>query len=89
MDDISSKLIPKKQRKSMNDPFLERTKKTQNKKEKKESGMVETRNQKAPKDKKAMFEVAIYPNPALDESWAARGTEGNWNRWLTSESTPV
>ena len=90
LSDSSTKLIPKKQRKSMNDHFVERTEKTRNKKGKKVSGgMVETRNQKTSEDKKAMLEVEIYPNTALDENRAGRGTEVDGNRTLTSESTPV
>ena len=36
-----------------------------------------------------MLEVEVHPNPALDENRAGRGTEGNGNRRLASESTPV
>ena len=51
LSDSSRNFIPKEQRKSMNDPFVERTKKTRIKKEKKDSGvMVVTRNQKVAED---------------------------------------
>ena len=36
-----------------------------------------------------MLEVEIHSDPALDEIRAGRGTEGNRNRRLASESTPV
>ena len=52
-------------------------------------GMVKTRSQKSWEDQKAMLEVKIHPKPALDENRAGRGTEGNGDRRLTSESTPV
>ena len=67
LSDSSKKFIPKKQRKSMTDPFVERTEKTRNKKGKKVSGaIVETRSQKDSEDKKTMLEVEIHPNLALE-----------------------
>ena len=49
------KFILEKQRKSMNDPFMERTGKTRNKQGKKVSGgVIETRSQKASEKEKAM-----------------------------------
>ena len=51
--------------------------------------MIETRSQKASKDDRARLNVEIYPNPPLDENWMVHGREGNRNRRLTSESTPV
>ena len=51
--------------------------------------MVEKRRQKASQDERAILEIEIHPNPALDENRAGRGTGGNANRRLTSESTPV
>ena len=47
--------------------------------------MVETRSQKAPEDEKAMLDVEIHPNRALDENRAGPGTERNGKRMLTSE----
>ena len=74
----------------MKDPFVERTKKTRNKKGKKVSdGIVETRSQKTSEDKREILEVGILPNSALYENWTGRGTKGNGNRRITSESTPV
>ena len=61
----------------MNDPFVERNGKTRNMKGQKVSGgMVETRSQKASEEKKAMLEVEIHPNRALNENRAGPGTEG-------------
>ena len=51
--------------------------------------MGETRSQKASEDEKAMLEMEIQANPALDENHAGRGTEGNGNMRLMSECTPV
>ena len=84
---ISRTFIPKKNKKSMNDPFVERNGKTRNKKgEKISGGMVETRSQKALEDKKAILDVEIHPNRALDENRPGPGTERNGKRRLTSES---
>ena len=48
LSDSSWKFIPKKQRKSMNDPFVERIARTLNTNmEKTSGGMVETRSQKS------------------------------------------
>ena len=83
------KFIPKKQRKSMNNPFVERTEKTRNEKGKKVSGgMLEARSQKASEDKKAMLQVEIHLNPARDENRAGRGTEADGERRLTSRARP-
>ena len=69
LSDSSRKFIPKKQKKSMNDPFVERTVKNRNKKGKKIiSGMVETKSQNASEDEKAMLEVEIHPNQDRDGS---------------------
>ena len=51
LSDSSMKLIPKKQRKSRKDSFVEKIKKTRNKKGKKASSrMVEARSQNASED---------------------------------------
>ena len=77
LSDSSRKLLPKKQKKINYDPFVERTKKTRNKKGNKFlGGMVETRSQKASEDARAMLEVKIHRSPTLDENRAIRGTEG-------------
>ena len=44
---------------------------------------------KSPQKTKTTLEVDIHPDPALDENRAGRGTEGNGNRKLASEYTPV
>ena len=51
--------------------------------------IVKTRSQNSPEGQKAMLEVEIHPDPAIDENRAGRGTEGSGNIRLTSESTPV
>ena len=78
LSDSSRKFIPKKQRKSMNDPFVERIARTRTTNMEKVSGiMVKTRSQKSSKGQKTMLEVEIHPNPALDENRTGRGTEGS------------
>ena len=90
LSDSSRNFITKKERKSMNDLFVEGIAGTWTNKVKKISGrMVETSSQKSSEGQKATLEVEIYPDPALDENQAGRGTEGNGNRTLASESTPV
>ena len=39
--------------------------------------------------KRAMLDVEIHSNSALDENRVGRGTEGNENRRLKSESNPL
>ena len=51
--------------------------------------MVKTRSQTSSEGQKAMLEVEIHPDPALDENWAGHRTEENRNRRLAKESTPV
>ena len=90
LSDSSRKFIPEKQRKAMNDPFVERIARTRTNKGKKISGgIVETRSQKSFKGQKAMLELEIHPDPAIDGGWAGRGTEGSENRRLANESTPL
>ena len=58
LSDSSEKFIPKKQRKSMNDPFVERIARTRTiKMETISSVMVETRSQKSTEGQKAKLEV--------------------------------
>ena len=83
LSDGSRKLIPEKQRKAMNDPFVERIARTRTNQGKKVSGgMVETRSQKYSEGQKATLELDIHRETALDENRAGRGTEGNENRRL-------
>ena len=51
--------------------------------------MVETRSQKFLEERKALVEVEIHPNQAMDEDQEVHGPEGRGNRRLASESTPV
>ena len=90
LGDSSRKIIPEKQRKAMNDTFVERITRTLTDKGKKISGrMVETRSQKSSEGQKAMLEVEIHPDPAIDENRVGHGPEGRGNRRLASESSPV
>ena len=69
---------------------MERIARTHTDKGKKVSGgMVETRSQKSSERQKAMLEVEIHPDPAMDENREGHGPEGRGNRRLASESTPV
>ena len=77
--------IPRKERKSMNDPLVERIARTRTSKGKKVSGrMVETRSQKSSEGQQATLEVEIHPNPDLDDNRAGCGTEVIENRRLAS-----
>ena len=85
----SRKFIPKKQRKAMTDPFVERITQTRTDKGETVSGrMVETRSQKSSEERKAMLEVEVYPDQAMNENQEIHGPEGR-DRRLASESTPV
>ena len=90
LSDSSRKFIPEKQSKAMIDPFVEKTARNRTDKEKKVSGrMVETRSQKSSEGKKAMLEVEVHPEPAMNENQDGHGPEDRGNRRLASESTPV
>ena len=68
LSDSSRKFIPEKQRKAMNDLFVERITRTRTDKGKKVSGrMVETGSQKSSEGQKARLEVEVHPDPAMDE----------------------
>ena len=87
LGDSSRKFIPEKQRKAINDPFVERITRTRTNKGKKVSGrMVETRSQKSSEGQKAMLEVEVNQDPAMDENREGHGPEGRGNRRLASES---
>ena len=63
LSDSSWKFIPEKQRKAMNEPFVERITRTRTDKGKTVSGrMVETRSQKSSEEQKAMLEVEVHPD---------------------------
>ena len=51
--------------------------------------MVETRSQNSAEGQKAMSEVEVHPDPAIDENREWYVPEGSGNRRLASESTPV
>ena len=90
LSDSSRKFIPEKQRKAMNDPFVERITRTRTDKMETALGrMVETRSQKISEERKAMLEVEVHPDQAMDENQEIHGPEGRGYRRLASESTPV
>ena len=69
LSDSSRQLIPEKQRKAMNDPFMERNTQTRTDTGKNVSGiMVETRIQKSSVGQKARLEVEVHPDPDMDEN---------------------
>ena len=77
LGDSSRKFIPEKQRKTVNDPFVERITRTRTDKGKKVSGiMVETRSQKSSEGQKARLEVEVHSEPAMDENQEGNGPEG-------------
>ena len=85
----SRKFIPKKQRRAMADPFVERITQTPTDKGETVSGrMVETRSQKSSEERRAMLEVEVYPDQAMNENQEIHGPEGR-DRRLASESTPI
>ena len=74
----------------MTDPFVERITRTRNGKRKMVSGrMVETRSQKSSEEQKAMLEVEVQPDQAMQDNEEMHGPDGTGNRRLASESTPV
>ena len=85
----SRKVIPENKRKATTDPFVERIIRHRTDKGKTVSGrMVETRSQKSSKERKAMLEVEVHPDQAMNENQEIHGPEGR-DRRLASESTPV
>ena len=90
LSDSSRKFIPEKQRKAMIDPFRERIARNRTDKGKKVSdGKVETSSQKSSEEQKAMLEVEVHPDLAMDENQKNHGSQGSVNRGLATESTPV
>ena len=90
LSDSSRKFIPEKQRKAMNDPFVEGIIRTRTDKGKKVLGrMVGTRSQKSSEGQKTMLEVEVHPDTVMDENREGHGSEGRGNRRLASDSTPV
>ena len=85
----SRKFIPEKQRKAMTDPFVERITRTRTDKGETVSGrMVETRSLKSSEERKAMLEVEVHPDQAMNEYQEIHGPEGR-DRRMASDSTPV
>ena len=87
--DSSRRFIPKKQRKTMTDPFVDRIKRARTDKGETVSGrMVETRSQKTSEERKEMLEVEVNTDQAMNDNQEVHGLEGRGRR-LASESTPV
>ena len=85
----SRKFIPKKQRKTMTDPFVDRITRARTDKGETVSGrMVETRSQKSSGEQKAMLDVDIHTDQAMNENHDVHGPKGR-DRRLASESTTV
>ena len=85
----SRKFIPKKQRKTRTDPFLDRITRARTDKGETVSGrMVETRSHKSSEERKAMLEVEVHTDQATNENQDVHGPEER-DRRLASESTPV
>ena len=83
LGDSSRKFIPEKQRRAMTDSFVERITRTRTDKGETVSGrMVETRSQKHSEERKAMLEVEVHPDQAMNENREIHGPEGRGNRRL-------
>ena len=90
LSDSSRKFIPERQKNSMNDHFVEKTKKTTSKKRKKVPLAERLKpGVKACEEKRKKLEAEIHRSSAQDGNQAGYGTEGNGIRRLTSDSTPV
>ena len=73
----------------MIDPFVERITRTRTDKTETVSGrMVETRSQKSSEEQKAVLEVEVHPDQAMNENQEIHGPKGR-DRRLASKSTPV
>ena len=73
----SRKFIPKKQRETMTDPFVDRIKRTRTDKGETVSGrMVETRSQKTSEERKEMLEVEVNTDQAMNDNQEVHGLEG-------------
>ena len=85
----SRKFIPRKQRKTMTDLFVDRIKRARTDKGETVSGrMVETRSQKTSEERKELLEVEVNTAHAMNDNQEVHGLEGRGRR-LASESTPV
>ena len=73
----------------MTDPFVDRIKRARTDKGETVSGrMVKTRSQNSSEERKAMLEVEVQTDQAMNENQEVHGPEGRGRR-LASESTPV
>ena len=85
LGDSSRKFIPEKQRKAMTVPFVEKIIRTRTDKGETVSGrMVEARSQESSEERKAMLEVEVHPDQALDENQEIHRPEGRGNRRLAN-----
>ena len=85
----SRKFIPKKQRRTTTDPFVDWIKRARTDKGETVSGrMVETRSQKTSEERKKLLEVEVNTDHAMNDNQEVHGLEGRGRR-LASESTPV
>ena len=85
----SRKFIPKKQRRTMTDPFVDWFKRARTDKGETVSGrMVESRRQKTSEERKELLEVEVNTDHAMNDNQEVHGLEGRGRR-LASESTPV
>ena len=85
----SRKFIPRKQRKTMTDPFVDRIKRAQTDKGETVSGrMVETRSQKSSEERKEILEEEVNTDQAMNDNQKVHGLDGRGRR-LASEYTPV
>ena len=81
-DSSSRKFIPKKQRKTMTDPFVDRITRARTDKGETDSGrMVETRSQKSTEERKAMLEVEVHTDQAMNENQEVQDRRGETKGW--------
>ena len=74
LGDSSRKFIPEKQRETMTDPFVERITRIRTDNGETVSGrMVETNSQKSSEEQKAVLEVDVHPDQAMDENQEIHG----------------
>ena len=79
LSDSPRKFIPEKQRKAMNDPFVERITRKR----------TDNRKTVSSEERKTMLEVEVHSDQAMDENQERHGPVGRGNRKLASESAPV
>ena len=85
----SRKFVPKKQRRTMTDPFVDWIKRARTDKGETVSGrMVKTRSQKTSEERKELLEVEVNTDHAMNDNQEVHGLEGR-GRGLASEPTPV